>query len=208
MSDYKFDIGEAHARLQTIVEMVERAVRTEHMLVATERLLKNISSVAQGADEVMVNEIKVPALDHIIISCDASIKENPGGPSAVGVVIQWANRGIDNQDPTTLAQPSPATTNNQAEYDAIYFALTTLAALHNNPGCPIEIRSDSQLVIKQLNKEIECNDPALLRRRDLILELVKELPVPVMCQWRPRNSTPELKLANHLAQDLLGVRRH
>ena len=203
-----FDQKEANTRLETIIEMIDRALLTEPMMNTTERLLRNVSSVAQGADEVTVNEIKTPKIDHVIVSCDASIKENPGGPSAVGVVIQWPGRGIDNQDPLTISQQSPATTNNQAEYDAIYTALTNLMALHNNPGCLIEIRSDSQLVIKQLNKEIECHDKELLRRRDAILELVKELPVPVMYVWRPRNSTPELKLANHLAQDLLGVPRH
>ena len=204
----KFDQTEANTRLTCIIEMIERAMLCDSMLVTTERLLKNISAVAEGADEVIVNELKPPILDHIIVSCDASIKENPGGPAAVGVVIQWNNRGIDNSDPLTIAQPTPAITNNQAEYDAIYTALTNLMALHNNPGCMIEIRSDSQLVIKQLNKEIECHDKDLQKRRDAILELVKELPVPVMCVWRPRNSTPELKLANHLAQDLLGVPRH
>jgi ribonuclease HI len=203
-----FEKSEANTRLATIIEMIDRALLCDPMMNTTERLLRNISAVAQGADEVIVNEIRPPKLDHIIISCDASIKENPGGPSAVGAVIQWANRGVDNQDPLIISQQSPATTNNQAEYDAIYTALTNLMSLHNNPGVMIEVRSDSQLVIKQLNKEIECHDKDLQRRRDAIQELVRELPVPVTFVWRPRNSTPELKLANHLAQDLLGVPRH
>jgi len=199
-----FNQAEANNRLATIIEMIDRALLCDPMLVTTERLLRNITAIAQGADEVILNEPSPPALDHIIASCDASIKENPGGPSAVGIVILMPQQ----PNPIQISQASPAKTNNQAEYDAVYIALTTLFDRHNNPQCNVEIRSDSQLVIKQLNKEIECHDKDLQRRRDRILELVTALPVPVIFVWRPRNSTPELKLANYLAQDYLGVPRH
>lgn len=144
--------------------------------------------------------LEVP--QHTIISCDASIKTNPGGPSSVGFVIRRPN-----EQPMIVAKPCPATTNNQAEYDAVYEALTTLFNLVNNPG-KVEVRSDSKLVIDQLNGEMECHDKTLAKRRDAIREFVKALPVEVTFTWRPRNSTPDLETANYRAQEILGVSPH
>lgn len=139
---------------------------------------------------------------HTIISCDASIKTNPGGPASVGYVIRRPNK-----EPMIVAKPCPATTNNQAEYDAVYEALTALFNLVNNPG-KVEVRSDSKLVIDQLNGDMECHDKTLVKRRDAIREFVKELPTEVEFVWKPRNSTPDLETANYCAQEILGVSPH
>jgi ribonuclease HI len=187
-------------RLRVIIEMIDQHLKSD-MLTSSRNFLGKIRAVANG-DEIPSKEVKKEP-SKIIISGDASIKVNPGGPASVGIVIEIPGRKI-----MQVAQPTPATTNNQAEYDAVYMGLTTLVNLINNPPAPITVRSDSQLVIRQLKKEIECNDKKLLSRRDAILELVNQIPVPVTFEWRPRNSTPELELANHLAQDLLGVPRH
>ena len=141
--------------------------------------------------------------DKVIISCDASVKENPGGPAAVGIVIQYKKN-----DPMEISTLTKATTNNQAEYDAVYVGLKDFFSIINNPGMPVEVRSDSRLVVQQLKRVMNCNDKVLETKRDLILELISELPVEINFVWRPRNSTPELKLANNLAQDALGVPRH
>ena len=193
------DEQEAKDRLDAIKELIEKNLDSRSPI-----LLLELRTIANGTEEEehLDTLLKVETEDKIIISCDASIKVNPGGPSSVGVVIQGHGKTLE------LSQGSPATSNNQAEYDAIYFGLTTLMSLANNPGKPVEVRSDSQLVIRQLNGEIKCNDEKLIKRRDIILELVSALPVEVNFQWRPRNSTPELKLANYLAQDFLEVTRH
>ena len=140
----------------------------------------------------------------IIISCDASIKTNPGGPAAIGAVIRFP----DETKPLSIAKLTNAQTNNEAEYDAIYEGLTALVNLHNRPKYPITIRSDSQLVVKQLKGEYKINLEPLKRKCLSINELAKSLPVPVKIEWRPRNSTPDLTQANFNAQDALGVKRH
>jgi ribonuclease HI len=195
------ELQEATARLDAIVEMIDR-----NLHAGTSLLLLQIKSVALGIEDDLGDSrlLMVKPHDHIIVSCDASVKVNPGGPAAVGVVVQFPG-GEKNLE---LCQGTPATSNNQAEYDAIYFALMTLTNLKNNLGKKIEIRSDSQLTIRQLNGEMKCQEAKLQKRRDLILELVENLPAEVEFTWRPRNSTPELKLANYLAQDYLGVQRH
>lgn len=140
---------------------------------------------------------------HTVISCDASIKENPGGPSSIGFVIRKPG-----DKPIGMSKSSPATTNNQAEYDAIYEGLSTFFNLNNHPTCKVEVRSDSQLIVNQLNGEIQCQDKSLVKRRDAIKAFIDALPVKVEFRWKPRNSTADLREANYLAQDLLGVPRH
>ena len=197
----KFAEKEANDRLRTIIDMVDRAIVSEAMLSETERLLRRILSVANGTEDELPADPRQKPLDHMIISCDASMRGNPGGVAAVAAVIQFPTNAKA-QVPEKYHQPSAAKTNNEAEYEAIYFALTTLLARHNNPMAVIEIRSDSRLVIGQLNKEMECNEPRLQKMRDAIAELVNTLPTPTFFTWWPRCSTPELKLANDLAQSV------
>ena len=81
-------------------------------------------------------------------------------------------------------------------------------SLHNNPKSLIEVRSDSKLVVGGLNKTMELHEERLKTMRDAIVEYVLQLPVPIVFRWFPRNSTPELTLANNTAQDLLQVPNH
>jgi ribonuclease HI len=146
----------------------------------------------------------------IIISCDASIKNNPGGPSSCGVIIRFPGP----KKPFELGRVLPtANTNNQAEYDAIYEGLNyfrTFGAGQNARS--IEVRTDCMLAVNQLCGEWAVNDAKLKHQRDSILELVTELEehlhLPVEITWYPRNSTEDLKKANYIAQDVLGVKNH
>jgi len=186
-------------QLDTISDMCHQALTDKNISVKTQMLLMHIIQVAGGPDYTEnVPEFKEVKSEHTIISCDASITKNPGGIAAVGVVIETP------QTYMKIAQGSSATTSPQAEYDAIYFALEALSTL--TVVDPIEIRSDCQVVIQQLKGEMNCNDPQLQRRRDLILERTKNLNVKFV--WRPRNSTEGLRDANFAAQDYLKVRRH
>lgn len=169
--------------------------------------LQRIRLIATCKDDepiVTISTRKPQKLDHVILSCDASITSNPGGKVAVGCVIEYKDEPV--YECYRIMKHS--NTNNQGEYDAIYFGLTQLMALKNNPGCLIEVRSDSKLVIDQINERIQCNDEKLQQRKMLIQELVKTLPVQVVFNWRPRNSTPALEIANNLAQTVLGVKVH
>jgi len=201
-----FEDKEANTRLEAIAEMCENEMKTTDMLVSTAACLRAIRGVAVGEDDYL-DEDQSPPLqekeERVIISCDASVKNNPGGPSAVGVVIV-----MPNGKRLSISKQARATTCNQAEYEAIYFGLISLMNLNNNPGVLLEVRSDSKLVVYQLNGDQECHDEKLQAKRDHIREFIAGLPVPVKFVWRPRNSTPELREANFLAQDELGVRRH
>lgn len=196
-------MSEKQERLDIISEVVSDALQKHgaNLTVRTYNLLSDILSIS--APEGFISEKKM------ILSCDASITKNPGGRAAVGVVIEdFTERHKAKPANLEVGQLTPSKTNNQAEYDAIYFGLTTLFGLHNNPGYPVEVRSDSQIVINQLKNTNNCNDKKLINKRDLIWQLAESLPVEIRWVWRPRNSTSAMKIANNIAQDLIGVKNH
>ena len=203
----KLDYGEVVQRLAAIEELCKRTLTSGRPMLNYEYdLLRQIKSIASCDDEPFqrISEMKPQPLEHVIISCDASVTKNPGGQVAVGAVIEYK----DEPPVECFRRIKKSKTNNQGEYDAIYFGLTQLFGLKHNPGCLVEVRSDSKLVVEQLNMRICCNDETLRKKRDNILELIENVPVPVRIVWRPRNSTPALTQANYLAQDALGIRRH
>jgi ribonuclease HI len=208
------NLEEARGRLEAIQEAIQTTLDSgTPMLTSTYDFLHMLLDITQPESAWKISSYQPPISknkdlkpNHIILSCDASITKNPGGEVAVGVVVEWPKNSPNTK--TGYSQRTRSTTNNQGEYDAIYIGISNLMNLHNNPGCELEVRSDSKLVIDQLTGKSKCNDPELQRRRDLILELIASLPVPVRFVWRPRNSTPALTEANYRAQDALGVSRH
>ena len=149
----------------------------------------------------------------VVISCDASITKNPGGEAAIAFVVR--RRGMKPYD-QCMAMPQ-ANTANEAEYDAIYHAVEHVKDWPGKfGGMHIHIISDSQLAVYQLKGSWECKEPRLIRKKKFILELIDGLPdsdtrhekTRITSAWKPRNSTKDLKQANYIAQDALGVTRH
>jgi len=89
----------------------------------------------------------------IIIHTDGGSRGNPG-PAAIGVVIG------DKEYSEQIGQA----TNNEAEYQAVIFALKKAKALFGKKKIKeieFEIRSDSELLIKQLNGEYKILEPKI-----------------------------------------------
>ena len=193
----------ASDKLDLISNMIEEYREDNDILLSTNKFFNKLIDIINDREIIMPPKKE---LEHIIISCDASIKQNPGGPASIGYVVQFPTSW--QQKNHEMAAIVKANTNNLAEYTAVYMALTTLMDLNNNPKCKIEIRTDSQLVVKQIQGNIACNNEQLKIKRDCIRELIANLPIEVELKWRPRNSTPELEQANFLAQDILQVKRH
>jgi ribonuclease HI len=210
LSDHELGLMD---RLDAIKEMVELAIVSDkNMSVNMKILLERISAVAQGKEDELQEEVISVKLDHIIISCDASITKNPGGQASIAFCIQDPNREENFVQSKKL--PNYISTSNAAEYAAIYEAIATLLNVNYIPRHHVEIRSDSQLVIRQLQGKYKCNDENLAAKRDAILELLMDLPAfepgkpSFSFVWRPRCSTPELRLVNFEAQKAIGVRPH
>ncbi len=139
--------------------------------------------------------------DIITISCDGSVIKNPGGPCAVGVVIQSPGG-----ESIEIGHKVPSTTNNEAEIDAIYVGLNSILGLNKSPDIPIEVISDSMIIVNGLNKESSLKNERLKKKRDMIIELVNRSGAKVTYKWAPRNSTVALDRANFLAQKANGVK--
>ncbi len=92
----------------------------------------------------------------ITIFTDGGSRGNPG-PSAVGVIFCNENSQIIKKYSEYLGE----TTNNDAEYKAVIFALKKFKALFGKKiaeTSEIEIKSDSELMVRQLNGEYKIEN--------------------------------------------------
>lgn len=92
-----------------------------------------------------------------IIHTDGGSRGNPG-PAAIGVVIDEKKSNGDCVNIKKYKEYIGENTNNQAEYMAILWALNFCK---NNNFKEIECYLDSELVVKQLNKEYKIKDLGL-----------------------------------------------
>ena len=93
----------------------------------------------------------------IIIYTDGGSRGNPG-PAAVGMIFCNEKGEIIKNYSEYLGE---FLTNNEAEYQAVIFALQKFKALFGKKlaqNSEVEIRSDSELLIKQLNGEYKILD--------------------------------------------------
>jgi ribonuclease HI len=95
----------------------------------------------------------------LIINTDGLSKDNPGR-AAIGAVLKDA-RG---KAIATVSQAIGIATNNEAEYRAVIAALEKALSLGANQ---VELRSDSELVVNQLNGRYKVRSTGL---RPLYLE--------------------------------------
>ncbi len=90
----------------------------------------------------------------ITIHTDGGSRGNPG-PAAIGVVIEGS------MGKKEYGEYIGETTNNEAEYRAVIFALKKLKPLIGSDKCReslVEFALDSELIVKQLNKEYKLKD--------------------------------------------------
>ncbi len=96
----------------------------------------------------------------LIVYIDGGARGNPG-PGAVGVVICNEKKEVLKEYKRFLGTRF---TNNQAEYQAFIFALQKLKQIFGKKlvqKTPVEVRTDSELLFRQLNREYKIQDPDL-----------------------------------------------
>lgn len=91
--------------------------------------------------------------ESVIINTDGASQGNPG-PAAIGVII----RDESNRQLASISRRIGRTTNNQAEYQAIIAALERAIKLG---ASRVELRSDSELVVKQVNGRYRVKNASL-----------------------------------------------
>jgi len=96
----------------------------------------------------------------IIIYTDGGSRGNPG-PAAIGVVFCNEKGQSIKEYSEYLGERF---TNNEAEYKAVIFALKKFKALFGKKlakNSEIQIKSDSELLVKQLNSQYKILDPKI-----------------------------------------------
>lgn len=130
---------------------------------------------------------------HYTINTDGGARGNPG-PAGIGYVIQK-----DGEVVTKGKAYIGETTNNQAEYEALIRALTELDTIMPNEGRAnnrVEVRMDSELVVKQLRKEYKVKDAGLKQQFAKVGALIVKFPnIAFVHVMREENSAAD-ELAN------------
>ncbi len=96
--------------------------------------------------------------EKIIVYADGGARGNPG-PAAIGVVIMRGNRAVGK-----YGQSIGERTNNEAEYEAVIFALKKLKHLFGKQktrDLDVEIKMDSELVARQLGGKYKIEEEHL-----------------------------------------------
>lgn len=89
----------------------------------------------------------------LIVRTDGAARGNPG-PAGAGWVIETPEGTVVSEGCAYLGE----TTNNQAEYEAL---LRALDEVEPDPETEIEVFSDSELMVKQLNGEYRVKNEGL-----------------------------------------------
>ncbi len=121
--------------------------------------------VVQGADPSDLTLLLDDGPDRAHVYFDGACRGNPG-PAAVGWVLVTAD-GIAADGGQRIGE----TTNNDAEYQAL---LRALEAARDLGASEIDVRGDSELIVKQVRGEYDTNEPTLRERRVRVRELLTE----------------------------------
>lgn len=130
---------------------------------------------------------------YVTVYTDGACSGNPG-PGAIGVVILDEN----NQEVKTCKECIGETTNNRAEYEAVIRGLELAAGICRKK---VICFSDSELLVKQLNKTWRIRNKELLKLNVAVNERVK-LFEEVIFQHIRRNNQYIVK-ADRLTKDAL-----
>lgn len=116
---------------------------------------------------------------------------NPGGIACYAFVIRRDGRTI-HSDYGIAAEPfSKDATNNVAEYTALAKALEWLIANGLNNSGRVEVKSDSQLVVKQLRGEYKIKSQRIIPLYRQVLLLQSRFPDGIEIRWVPREENKE-----------------
>ena len=136
----------------------------------------------------------------IKINFDGASKNNPGEAGA-GWYIQAPDIKYEKKGYEYLG---PKRTNNQAEYTGLRNALRQVVKdIKNLESHTVLVEGDSQLAIKQLNKEYKVRSENLLDLYNEVVKLVTKIP-NIKFEWVPRNQN---KMADAMANKAIETRQ-
>lgn len=126
----------------------------------------------------------------LYLYCDGAIEpKNPGGHGVGGWVLKDETGRVLAKGCKSYGQ-RPDMTNNIAEYGAVIAGLDELVQAGKNDSAVV-VRSDSELVIKQLRNEYACRNLVLRKMRDKVHALLEHFEKDVTFEWVPREENTE-----------------
>jgi ribonuclease HI len=123
----------------------------------------------------------------LIVYTDGASLGNPG-PMGIGIVIYKDGVVVEE-----LSEYIGDGTNNMAEYTAVIKALETA---HGMGELEVHVKSDSELVVRQLNNEYKVKDPKLIPLKKQIDRLRTGIKVSFEHIGREKN-----KIADRLSKE-------
>ncbi len=167
MPTVKCDAATARERLNAAGVDVEEG-NTDHERWRAERgdataVAYDGKVVIQGADPTDIEALVRDAGGRAHVYFDGAARGNPG-PAAVGYVVVTSDGIVDEG-----GEPIGRATNNQAEYAALTRALEVARDYGFDD---VDVRGDSELVVKQVHGEYDANDPQLREHRVTVHELL------------------------------------
>lgn len=121
--------------------------------------------VIQGRDSARLEGVIRESSGRAHVYFDGASRGNPG-PAAIGWVIV-TDDGIVTEGGKRIGE----TTNNQAEYEGLIHALEVASEYGFDE---VELRSDSELLVKQVTGQWDTNDPTLREYRVRARELLTQ----------------------------------
>ncbi|MFA5145300.1 MAG: ribonuclease HI family protein [Candidatus Omnitrophota bacterium] len=129
------------------------------------------------------------------IYIDGASKGNPG-PSGIGVVIYCGGRNIKN-----ISTYIGNTTNNVAEYTALIYGLQEALKLKAEV---LKIKTDSQLLCRQINKVYKVKSPNILGLYNQVLGLMEAFKLVSIADISREYNQDADKLATQAVKKQLG----
>jgi len=114
-----------------------------------------------------VQYCKILIIMKVVIYTDGGSRNNPGN-AGIGAVIY-----MDGEKKAELSEFLGVQTNNWAEYEAVFHALSKARELELEKFS-IEVRLDSKLVVEQLARNWKIKEPTLRPQAEKIWEIMKD----------------------------------
>ncbi len=132
----------------------------------------------------------------ILIYTDGGSRGNPGS-SGAGAVVKAPN----GENAASVSAYLGKRTNNWAEYEALILALRAAVDAFGSPmPHPVEVRMDSELIVRQMKGEYKVKHPDLREKHTIVRMLIEASFPSISFRHIPREENAE---ADQLANDAM-----
>jgi len=166
------------SEIQSVVEEARKIIlEYDKQRAKSKIIVKKKSSITEDKNQSEVSEnifdglevlSTIPAESVLTMYVDGASKGNPG-PAGIGIVIYDGDDRLVGKVSAYIGKK----TNNQAEYSALLRAIQLALYFKTKT---LKIRSDSELVVRQLTGEYQVSNANIKKLYERVMELRKQIP--------------------------------